>query len=451
MTLDARTACAGLLKEWIVLGDPPRIPSTENDFWGQIPSMERGTAMDILSGILRRRLTLDAVINAVSHRPSDQLDLVVRSILWVGTYQLLFSDHTADYAAIDTSVRMAAKLNRNRAGGFINAVLRSVQRLKPTAIQDGKPSARSCPMDRQRWLSFNRDIFPSPLTSKISYWTHAASVPEGLVKVLFAALGDDAVSVLIDANVRPPVICRVDRSFVPEDSTRLQPHADRGWALVVGGVSGEILAAIERGDISPQDPTAGVAGDWMIDALKPADSRGESSGEVLDLCAGLGTKTVQMAMAGLRVAATDIDGEKLQLLKKRETQIKTGRIRVLPALPASLNVPGFAGVLVDVPCSNTGVLARRPEVRWRIASLDMQSLRDTQMKLLCKGAELAREVLIYSTCSVLPDENQNLIRSFLAGDQGKPWELVREVCTLPMTEPQSWHDGGYAALLKRRT
>ena len=411
--------------------------------------MERGAAMDILSGILRRRLTLDAVINAVSHRPSDQLDLVVRSILWVGTYQLLFSDHIADYAAIDSSVRLAAKLNRNRAGGFINAVLRSVQRLEPTVIQDGKLSTRSCPLDRHRWLSFNRNIFPSSLTNKIAYWTHAASVPAGLVKALFAALGDDAVTVLIDANVRPPVICRVDRPLAPEDSTRLQPHVSRGWALVGGGVNGEIIAAIERGDLSPQDPTAGVAGAWMIDALKPADSKEEPSGEVLDLCAGLGTKTVQMAMAGLRVAATDIDVEKLQRLAKREANIHTGRIRVLPALPASLNAPGFAGVLVDVPCSNTGVLARRPEVRWRIMSLDMQSLRDTQMKLLCKGAKLAQEVLIYSTCSVLPDENQNLIRSFLAGDQGKPWELVRDVCTLPMAEPQSWHDGGYAALLKR--
>ncbi len=450
MTLDARTACARLLKEWIVLGDPPQIPSAENDFWSQFPSMERGAAMDILSGILRRRLTLDAVINAVSHRRSDQLDPVVRSILWVGIYQLLFSDHIADYAAIDSSVRLAAKLNRNRAGGFINAVLRSVQRLEPTLIQDGKPSARSCPLDRHRWLSFNRDIFPSPLTKKISYWTCTASVPEGLVKALFAALGDDALTVLIDANVRPPVICRVDRPFAPEDSTRLQPHADRGWALVGGGVNGEIVAAIERGDLSPQDPTAGVAGAWMIDALKPADSKEEPCGEVLDLCAGLGTKTVQMAMAGLRVAATDIDEEKLELLKKREARIKTGRIRVLPALPAAQIAPGFAGVLVDVPCSNTGVLARRPEVRWRIMSLDMQSLRDTQVKLLCKGANLAQEVLIYSTCSVLPDENQNSVRSFLAGDQGKPWELVREVCTLPMTEPQSWHDGGYAALLKRR-
>ncbi|MGC8559137.1 MAG: transcription antitermination factor NusB [Phycisphaerae bacterium] len=448
--LDARTACARLLKEWIVPGDPPRIPSAENDFWSQIPSMERGAAMDLLSGILRRRITLDTVINAVSHRPSDQLDPVVRAILWVGIYQLLFSDHIADYAAIDSSVRLAAKLNRNRAGGFINAVLRSIQRLKPTGIQNGKPSARSCPMDRHRWLTFNRDIFPSPLANKISYWAHATSIPEELVKASFSALGDKAVTFFIDANVRPPVICRLDRPFVPEDSARLQPHADRGWALVVGGVNGEIIAAIERGDISPQDPTAGVAAAWMIDAMKAADSGGQACGEVLDLCAGRGTKTVQMAMAALRVTATDIDGEKLQLLAKREANIRTGRIHILPTLPLAINPPVFAGVLVDVPCSNTGVLARRPEVRWRIMSLDIPSLRNTQMKLLRRGAELAREILIYSTCSVLPDENQNLIRLFLAGDQGKPWELVREVCTLPMTEPQSWHDGGYAALLKRR-
>ena len=410
--------------------------------------MERGAAMDIISGILRRRLTLDAVIRAVSRRPPEQLDPAVRSILWVGAYQLLFSDHVADYAAVDSSVRLAAKLNISRAGGFINAVLRSIQRLDPTVVVDAKPTARSFPAGGQRWMNFNRNIFPSPTGQKNSYWAQATSIPEELVADIFHAFGERAARIFINADMRPPVICRVNRPEILQRSERLRPHARSGWAVVEGGINGEILAAIERGDLSPQDPTAGLPANWIINALKTGGETAQRPREILDLCAGRGTKTVQLALGGLRVAATDISTEKLELLSRREQFLQTGRIRILPALP--MPGPRFDAVLVDVPCSNTGVMARRPEVRWRIKRLNFSDLLHTQMTLLNRGADLAGNILVYSTCSIFPGENQDMIRQFLAGECGKPWELIKEEATLPVADAESWHDGGYAAMLKRR-
>lgn len=453
MTLDARTACAQWLARWTTISDPPRMPSGDADFWKQIPPTERGAAMDMLSGIMRRRLTLDTVIGSVSRRGPDQIDPVVRSILWVGAFQLLFSDHVADYAAVDSSVRLAAKLNQNRAGGFINAILRSIQRLEPTISTSAGPSPRSCPIDRQRWIRFNRDIFPSVTQRPGAYWSAAASLPIDLVKEVIKTFdAQSAVHFFIDANIRPPVTCRLDRPEIMQQSSRVKAHARSGWALIDGGINGEIAEAIERGDISPQDPTAGLAADAIIRAFRDViGMKDHPIPEILDLCAGRGTKTVQLAMKGLRVAASDIAADKLEMLRRRESTLRTGRIQILPAPPAAGDERRFAAVLVDVPCSNTGVLARRPEVRWRILRLDMRALIDTQLSLLARGAEPAERLLVYSTCSVLPIENRHLIDSFLSGPDGRDWYLDQEAETLPSTEPHSWHDGGYFAMLRRRS
>ncbi len=409
--------------------------------------------MDMLSGILRRRLTLDAVIRAVSNRPGETIEPLVRAILWVGVFQLLFTDHVADYAAVDSAVKLAGKMQVSRAGGFINAVLRSVQRLEPTITPSGSASVRSCPIDRERWLVFQRGIFPPVAQHQVAYWSQAASIPMELAGEFFRDLGDRAAQVMIDANGRPPVICRVDRPDMLRPSDRLRPHAQAGYMIVEGGVNGEIRFAIDRGELSPQDPTAGLAAQWMMEALArpdaPSHADPASPPHVLDLCAGRGTKTIQMAGGGLRVTASDIAADKLQMLAQREALLHTGRIHICPAGELPVQAESFDGVLVDVPCSNTGVLARRPEVRWRLMRLDIDELLQTQNYILRRAGMLAKVVLVYSTCSVLPGENEKLIKHFLNSEQGHRWQLVKAHTTLPVTGKDQWRDGGYVAVMRR--
>lgn len=453
MVWDARTACARFLSGWTLLGNPPRIPPHEDAFWADIAPLERAAAMDMLTGILRRRLTLDAVTRTVSNRSMETLDSPVRAVLWVGVYQLLLSDHVKDYAAIDSAVKLAGKLQAARAGGFINAVLRSVQRLRPMVKPSGTASSRACPVDHHRWLTFERDIFPPPARQEFLYWSQAASMPVDLVRTLFAVHGQGAVPVMIHANCRPPVICRVDRPDALSPSDRWRPHAQHGYVLLDGGINGDIRTAVERGDISPQDPTAGMAVRWLTDALSehgltPHSGQGQPS-QVLDLCAGRGTKSVQLAMGGWRVTASDIAADKLQALAQREAQLRTGRITICQPGPMAPAPSGFDGVLVDAPCSNTGVLARRPEVRWRLPQINIEHILSTQLTLLSRGSELARTFLVYSTCSLLPDENQRLVKQFLSTAPGHGWRLIQEHTTLPIPDADRWCDGGYVALLQR--
>ncbi len=409
--------------------------------------------MDMLTGILRRRLTLDAAIRAVSNRPGETIEPLVRAILWVGTFQLLFSDHVADYAAVDSAVKLAGKLQVSRAGGFINAVLRSIQRLEPTIEASGSASLRSCPTDQGRWLVFQRAIFPSVTQHRVAYWSQAASIPMELAAELFQELGDGAAQIMIAANGRPPVICRVDRPDVLHACERLRPHAQAGYVVAEGGVNGDTRSAIDRGDISPQDPTAGLAAQWLMDALAEPDTTSHddrvSPPHVLDLCAGRGTKTIQLAMGGLRVTASDIAADKLQTLAQREALLRTGRITVCPSGELSEQPESFDGVLVDVPCSNTGVLARRPEVRWRLMRLNTDELLQTQYNILRRAGTLAKAVLVYSTCSILPRENEKLVKQFLNSEQGRRWRLFKAHTTLPVTGKDQWRDGGYVAVMRR--
>lgn len=455
MNLDARSASAKLLANWKLLHDPPRVPEHVSGFWSQLAPMERGAAFELLTGIIRRRLTLDAILAIVSSRPLTEVDPAVRAILWIGTYQLIFTHHVQDYAAIDSSVKIAANLGVARAGGFINAVLRSVQRLNPRRVPQAPVSRQSVPLDLQSVVVFDEKLFPDPVSHFLDYWSAAGSAPHELVSELMYGLAHEATAkLLVAANQRPPVICRIDRPTAAAEIPGLHPHKISGYARVEGTFSPQLLAAIDRGDISPQDPTAGLAVRLLLEAALPhpksdsPDSR--SSLHILDVCAGKGTKSVQLAMRGCDVTASDIAPEKLEILQQRERRIATGRIKTV-AIEALSHMPpeNFDAVLVDVPCSNTGVLARRPEVRWRLMDLSLDELTDAQEGLLTRGAALAKDLLVFSTCSVLKAENEDNIRRFLATPNGSHWRIAREHLTMPTGDPQNWQDGGYVAVLKR--
>ncbi|MEI8198015.1 MAG: hypothetical protein WCI73_19145, partial [Phycisphaerae bacterium] len=198
--------------------------------------------------------------------------------------------------------------------------------------------------------------------------------------------------------------------------------------------------------------------------------------------AGLGTKTMQLAATfpEATIVATDIDAEKLHALQQRAGQLQHTRIITAP-LAAFANGPSagksterppeardFGVVLLDVPCSNTGVLGRRPQSRWRWPSLDRTAMERTQRSLLAQALTLLPPLIssstppvisppafiVYSTCSIDPGENQRLIQNFVreAGVTDRvPLTLVCEEVTLPSTsdDPTQQHDGGYVAILRR--
>jgi 16S rRNA (cytosine967-C5)-methyltransferase len=178
---------------------------------------------------------------------------------------------------------------------------------------------------------------------------------------------------------------------------------------------------------------------------------------VIDLCAGLGTKATQAAECiqnqGL-VLAADTDAAKLERLRANGSRL--GLTCVETVLVDELDkrtpeLPRIDAILIDVPCSNTGVLARRPEARYRFSEPGLAELSRIQGDLLKKAVQLARRetVLCYSTCSIEPEENARLVDEFC--EVLPAWRILRQQQQLPVSArtPEEWRDGGYFAVLAR--
>jgi len=193
-----------------------------------------------------------------------------------------------------------------------------------------------------------------------------------------------------------------------------------------------------------------IQGETALRAAELVDARpGE---RILDLCAAPGGKTAVLAAAGVHVVARDVDEkrvaritntlERLQLQSNVTLSVGRGTEGLEPA--------SFDAVLVDAPCSNTGVLGKRPAARWRFSNASQTELGAIQTALLADGARCVRPGgrLVYSTCSIEPEENQRRVKAFL--ESHPEFTLEAELDALPQTrQPRGPMDGGYAARLRR--
>ncbi len=384
-------------------------------------------------------------------------------MLWIGAYQLLFQSGTADYAAVDTTVNLA-KQNRSttKAAGLVNAVLRGITRLSPVIAkrtENSPPTAfsrRSFALDFDSQVFLNEDIFPDPAKTLPAHLAAVRSHPVAFVNHLRGLYGDDlAGQLLLRNNIRPVVTLRADSGSIDVPTNAgLIAHAETPRFLVAAeGWNPMIEAFVQKGLLSPQDPTS--AKPVRRAAELAADEKITRPTRILDLCAGLGTKSIQLARAfpKAHITAADIDTVKLQRLTIRATQIAQKNIDTLPLAPLETRNPKletfFDLVFADVPCSNTGVMAKRVQSRWRWPSLDRPALHALQLQLLTQAYEslTVGGTLIYSTCSIDAAENEQLVSAFLATHPGV--RIVSQEATLPSltSGAAETHDGGYYAIL----
>jgi 16S rRNA (cytosine967-C5)-methyltransferase len=227
---------------------------------------------------------------------------------------------------------------------------------------------------------------------------------------------------------------------------------EAGWiadanAIVTPSASGLFNSGpFKRGMCQPQDLTA----------MKPVRAMNLASGQcVLDLCAGLGTKATQMAEAmgdTGAVLASDVNPAKLEQLCNNCSRLGLSSVHTFAPdqIAAEVSRQGrLDWILVDAPCSNTGVLSRRVEARYRLKPAEISTLQTTQIELLDLASDLARPEtkIMYSTCSVEPEENIDAVHTFLERRQG--WKLDRSHLSLPSAsgELKQHQDGGFWAIL----
>ncbi len=396
----------------------------------------------IVRGTLRWRGRIDGLLNHYIKIGLDALPPLIQNILRMGVFQLLYLDQVPDRAAVDESVKLARKFGHPGTAGLVNAVLRKI--------------------------SAERDKLPEPVigSDPVPALASIHSHPEWMVSRWVHRFGVEEATELLKANNEPPpVTIRINRQ-------KAEPREFLNRLLSSGlkAESGTFHRGTIRifGDfIPPEDP--GFAGgefvvqdeseSLVVDLLNP--SPGET---VVDLCAAPGGKTTHIAERVGRpghVIAVEAQRGRIKPLVENRARLGLENVSILLAdgLHLALRKPADR-VLVDAPCSGLGVLAKRADARWRKTEGKIRTVTAIQEKLIRAGARLVKPggVLVYSVCSIEPDEGKRVVERFLKDhpefsieDAARhvPAAVTAEgmLLTLPHRHRT---DGAFAARLKRK-
>jgi 16S rRNA (cytosine967-C5)-methyltransferase len=389
--------------------------------------LDRALCQELVYGVVRWEMTLDWLIaRKTNGRAQEGL---ARLLLRLGLYQIFWLERIPAHAAVHETVELARRMGCGAKTGFLNAVLRGCLREREAIVRQLQTLKKEDPA---------------------AGYSH----PAWLVERWQARWGPEKTAQLLEwNNAPPPTLARVN--LLKTDAatlTRRWKEAGIGFAarqwdwtgadLVFELQSHPSLAEWEdfqRGFFYVQDASTLLA----VEALSPQP--GEN---ILDLCAAPGGKTTYMAQRmGNRghILAQDNQPERLRRLEEN-----CARLGVVCVETVAARVPGAAAfdrILVDAPCSNSGVLRRRVDLRWRIRAGELERLRREQGELLRQAAAQLKPGgrLVYSTCSLEPEENEGVTRDFLAGHEEFTLESQRQL--LPFADQA---DGAYVAALRRR-
>ena len=354
---------------------------------------DRAFVQDLVYTVIRRLRPLRKVLGAlVAKWPKGELE----ALLYVGAAQVLYMDEVPDFAAVNETVEAAKQCDNKSVAKVVNAVLRNLIR---------------------RREEFEQMIAAAPLEERESF-------PTALVRRWTARFGEENAAKLCAWHNEPAetFLARKDGSFV---------------ALERGKKVTEVPGFAEGGFIV-QDPGTALAVE-LVDA-KPGEA-------ILDACAAPGGKTIQLAWRGAKVTACEVNPKRRRKLEENLKRVGV-EVEVADALDSCrLQSIAFGKVLVDAPCSNTGVLRRRPDARWNWSVEKLEALVKLQAEILDQVEPLVAPggTLVYSTCSNEPEENLEQVNAFLVRHPDFKLDVTRE--SVPF---ESGHDGAFAARFVRR-
>lgn len=386
---------------------------------------DRRLVRELAFGVLRQRSALDwLVARRTDGRPQRP---EILAVLRLGAYQLFFLDRVPDHAAVHETVALARDLGLHHQSGFVNAVLRGLAREKEplrAALEQLRLEDPATGWSHPRWL--------------VARWSQSLTPA-------------DLQGLLRWNNTPARTFARVNRlrttpeALLPKWATEGVESApvDVAWASsgslfeLKSHPSIESLPSFASGDFYVQDPSTLLAVEEL--GIQPGH-------RVLDLCAAPGGKSTVIAerLAGTgHLVATDSNPERLGLLRENVARLGITGIEIAAADQAG---DGFDRVLVDAPCSNTGVLRRRVELRWRLSPEEFTRLAALQGAQLDTAATKVRMGgrLVYSTCSIDPEENDAVAAAFLARQPG-----FREAGSRSLHPVRDGVDGAFCASFER--
>lgn len=390
----------------------------------EIEGRERAQAQRLAYGAVQRRGTSDVAIERLAGRSTRLLDPPVLAALRLGLYELLFADATPDHAAVDQAVELVKAAGAGYAAGFANAILRRAvrERAQLTADLLGDDS--------------------TPATAAV-----ADSAPQWLAEMWWSELGEEAArAVLAACNERAEVAMRVSTTVAPPSRRKesdmdacsvgaprdamLRKLHEAGvearvpaaeWPLaapellVIEGRTGDAVpTAVAAGELTPQSRGSAA----VVEALDPQEGE-----HVLDLCAGPGIKTGQIAERMCdrgEVISVELDPARAGEVADQARRLGLRSVTVIEADATQPGMaPGFDRVLLDAPCSDLGTLASRPDARWRKSPQTIERLVQIQDQMLRNAAAALRPggTLVYSTCTISRRENEERVAALLAASE----------------------------------
>lgn len=410
---------------------------------------DRGLATQLAYGVLRRRGTLQALVQPLVERPAHKVETWLWDALHLGAYQLALLTHVPAHAAIHETVELAKAVGRPGAKGFLNAILRKVASLVTDERTDA-PAADALPLERGTYRKLTARAFPGPVQQPLEYLSAAFGLPAWLCRRWLDRWGAAECHRLGFWFAGPaPLTLRVN----PLRTSRDALLAALAGASI-GAEPGEQPMSVRLCDHVPIRDLLGYRQGWFSvqdeSAMRAAAAVGAQPNEtILDLCAAPGGKATYFAEVmgdRGRVLACDADEQRLATVGELARRLGLTGVELFGTKKHQPAPPGpFDRALVDVPCSNTGVLGKRPEARWRLRPNDLAHLAPLQADLLRQAIVRVRPggVIVYSTCSIEPEENQQVVEAVLKEVPGLRLEAHEE------SSPGRPADGGYWAKLRR--
>lgn len=432
---------------WQLLSSDHPFPSRALDAAleeGSWDPRDRGLAKELLHGVLHRQITLDKIGAAYSKRRIREPEL--RWALCLGLYQLLYLDRIPVHAAIDATLN-AVKPELSPKSGFLNAILRGVSRGIQKVTKDYAPSRDLLPQPGWR---FDRGVFADPKKDGVGHLAETHGYPRFLLKRWIESVGEETAQARMEAmNRKASLWLRVNRLRCGVDQVE-KALADVG--ITLGSAVDEVMLKVES--IENQVPITtwpGFAEGWWsvqdLTSYRSVAMAKPTAGErILDLCAAPGGKSFaafELSDGKAEILACDISEARLAVMHAEAERLgHEVKMRVLDPEGSDLPEGPWDLLLCDVPCSNTGVLNKRPEARGRFRKEELHKVVTSQnllRKRLILPALQDHTRILWSTCSLELEENQEQ-GTRLAKASGR--ELLEEA----VYEPSSSQAGGYAAL-----
>ncbi len=413
----------------------------------ELRDIDRSFITEMVYGTVKWKLTLDRVIAAYSNIKMEKLSAWILNILRLGAYQILYMTKVPPSAACNESVNLAKRYGHKASAGFVNAVLRKIVR-KGAGI-----------------------AIPSKEEDLIGYLSVSYSYPKWLVEKYIKLFGAEFTESLLDAgNSTPELTVRANTLKVtPEELVEILKEEGcdatagnfaREAVVLKSSVNVSKLQAFQKGLFQVQDESS------MLPSIVLAPKPGE---RVLDACSAPGGKATHIAQLmenSGNIIAGDVHEHKLKLIEDAVDRLGISIIKCVlndASVPNPQHEKAFDRVLLDAPCTGLGIVRRKPDIKWVRQTKDIEGITALQRKLLQSVSTAVKPggVLVYSTCTILPEENEEIIRFFLEdnsdfmADDIKPFlppvlAVNAGHCTLQLYPNRDGTDGFFMARIRRK-